>query len=169
MKQPNLSRRLYGALTRLYPKSLRDGFADAQIETFDDWISEARARRGLLGVAGVWREAAADWAWSMLLAYRQATSPHEAVRAAATLVLLISLTLWSLIGVSMVGQVSWATDFVESPALPNSYVALGGPCVAVILSALVNPWRSRRLSPLLVCSAVISVSAWLLALSTWDV
>lgn len=161
------SRRLYRLLLGLYPPALRDGFADVQADAFEDWLSEARARQGLAGVAGVWGQAALDWSWSMLLAYRDAASPAGAAQLISGLLLALALGMWSLIGASMLGHVAWATDFVETHTTPNTWMALGAPCAALVLAAMVNPWRSGRLTPLLKLSAAVCGSAWSLAVLTW--
>jgi hypothetical protein len=162
-----LSIRVYRYLLSLYPKGLRDGYAEAQVETFEEWIEEARARRGLAGVAAVWGEAAGDWAWSMAQAHVEATTPAEAVRAASGVFLAASLAMWAMIAASMVGHMNWATAIVETHTRPNTWIALGAPCAAVVLAALANPWRSGRLTPVLALSVFVCGSAWCLALSTW--
>lgn len=164
---PPISGRLYRLLLRLYPRGQRDGFAEAQAEAFEDWLSEARHDRGLAGVARVWGLAAADWAWSMLLAHGDATTPREALRLANYLFLTISLAMWGLVGASMVGRLAWATDIVETHSTRNTWIALGCPCAAVALAALTNPWRARRLTLLLSVSTLVCVSAWFLVLSAW--
>lgn len=166
-RHTHLSRKLYALLLSFYPRGLRDGFADAQAQAFDDWLDDERAARGLGGVIGVWRIAAADWAWSMALAYREAASLVATIRFASSACLLISLAMWALIGASMLGHLAWATNIVETHTARNTWIALGGPCAALVTAALVNPWQSRRVSSKLAVTAVVCALAWLLALSTW--
>jgi len=56
----NVSDRWFRLLLRLYPMDFRDEMGDSVVEAYRDRAREARARRGVIGVAGVWVHALVD-------------------------------------------------------------------------------------------------------------
>ena len=56
----NASERWFRLLLRLYPIDFRDDMGDSVVETYRDRAREALARRGVIGIAGVWVHALVD-------------------------------------------------------------------------------------------------------------
>jgi putative ABC transport system permease protein len=56
----NVSERWFRLLLRLYPVDFRDQMGDSVVETYRDRARDALARRGVIGVGGVWIHALVD-------------------------------------------------------------------------------------------------------------
>lgn len=54
------SERWFRLLLRLYPVDFRDDMGDSVVETYRDRAREALARRGVIGIGGVWVHALVD-------------------------------------------------------------------------------------------------------------